>query len=229
MDNENNLKCNSKELALDSFELTWKFLEALVAELIKSIPLAGPIISAGQAIYNKNEMYNVKKGMETLSSKLTEYEKNNKISKDFDEREMYFLIKRYVTAIYNQPDEEIIRCLSNFVANCISEEFSDDKLKIIILDKISKYTRQHIYVLKGIVENDESKLQEENIGTNVNQLEYQKSQIAYHDNDNIEFCINELEKDGFIKREIGAWGSDTYTPYSPTGVGIRCLKMIEYL
>jgi len=174
------------------------------------------------------EMNNLNRAVEKLEKSVSDLVLQNKVDRNYIEnckREIYFIFKFFLNAVYNQPDEGFIDFLTQYVCNCINEEFSDVKIKVTILNKIAKYTKQHIEILKFIFEDSKKhgwpgKIQNEDYSL---QEQIKKADIEPFI---VKYCLDELLNDGFVFQKLGLFNGNTYSPYEITDAGVRCLKML---
>lgn len=200
----------------------WKALLETGAERIKSVPFLGDTITFNEKLYSIREMNNLKNGINFLAQNITTLQEEQKLDLEFiqnNTRDIYFLYKMFLCAIYNQPDEEYIEYLSRYISNCLNRDYSGFTLKLNILNKLSKYTKMHIKILKEIyadcLENMECKKFLGSIDITT------------------EYCVTELQNDGFITQALDNKYSYTWNDISNvhghkmTNVGIQTLKMIN--
>ena len=210
------------EIDIEAFRQT-------IQERLKGIPCFGDILVFKEKRENIIEMNGLNRAIEKIRENVNELIEKNIIDRNYIEqsqRELYFIFKFFLNAVYNQPNEEFIDFLSNYVCNCINEEFSSVKIKVAILNRIARYTKQHINVLKSIYEDSkehgwpgEIKNEDYNWQKQIDKIPDIEEFIAI-------FCFNDLVNDGFLFQKLGAFNYNTFSPYEITALGEQCLKMI---
>jgi len=99
---------------------------------------------------------------------------------------------------------------------------------VSILNKIAKYTKQHIEVLKSIFEDSKEHGWPGEIKSDDYNWQKQIEKIPQLEPAIIKYCLHELLNDGFIFQKLGTFSGITYSPYEITEVGVQCLKMLGY-
>jgi len=217
---------NFYDLNITSQNKIFNGLTTVVAERIKSIPVIGDIIVFTDAIKDINEWENVNKAVAQLQNKIDDLISQNKLDKEYIEenkREIYFLYKIFLGSTFNQPDEYFLEYLSSFLANCLSTDFTKNKMKIVMYNKFSKYTRQHIEVLNFFCK---ELIHHANNKGDKYTCKVQLEEIKNIDADIVDYCIISLMNDGFITQEISFWKPQYIAPYKISVHGMTALKMI---
>lgn len=201
--------------------------------ILKITPIIGPILSPIidyiDGVGNIKESENLKKCFEQLYDKIHELEISLKLIDKIGEsqqREIYFIFKKFVSAVYNQPDLEYIDYLTTYLTNCLNVDYSEDKMKVSILNKIAKYTKQHIEILSLLYIDfvEHNGLHKINIDNN--NVKLQMERMKHIDIVTINCCLCELKSDGLIYQHISAFSWSSFSPYLITELGIRSLEMI---
>lgn len=218
-----------KQLFKQEIELDTEALRLTLFERLKSIPYFGDILVFIEKRENLMEMQGLNIAIENLNELVEGLIKQNQVDYNYidsNQREIYFLFKFFLNAVYNQPDEEFIKYLSNYVSNCINEEFSSVKIKVAILNKIAKYTKQHVIVLKSIYEDSKEHGWPENLKNEDYNWQKQVERISDIEPFIVTYCFNELVNDGFLFQKLGAYNFNTFSPYEITELGLECLRMV---
>lgn len=203
----------------------------MLEERLKSIPFFGDILVFKEKRENIIEMNALNRAVDIIKESVESLIQDKKIDHNYIEkcqREIYFIFKFFFSAVYNQPDEEYVDYLSKFVSNCINEEFSEIKVKAAILNRIARYTKQHIEVLKYIFEDSRKHGWPGEIKNEDYNWQQQVAEMSHIEPYIIEFCFNDLKNDGFIFQTLGTFSANTYSPYEITKFGVQCLKMIGF-
>lgn len=217
-----------KSLFKYEFQIDIQALRQTIQERLKGIPFFGDILAFTENRENIIEMNGLYRAIDNLKDNVNKLIENEKIDKKYIEqsqRELYFIFKFFLNAVYNQPNEEFIDFLSNYLCNCINEEFSSVKIKVTILNRIARYSKQHIDILKTIYEDSKEhgwpgtiKNEDYNLQKQINKIPVEQF-IAV-------FCLNDLVNDGFLFQKLGMFNHNTSSPYEITKIGEQCLKMI---
>jgi hypothetical protein len=180
-------------------------------EFIKEVPILGQILAARDTYNNTYEAENLKIAIDKINKYINELDKKQKIDHDYllrMQKELYFIYKSFLNSILFQADDEYLDYLSKYVTNCLNVDFSEERMKLSILNKITKYTSLHFSILKDIYK--------DKLPSSIQQIRL----LAY--DSNYEYCISELLNDGFIKSK-----SPSLTKYAHTSAGAFLLKMLE--
>lgn len=225
---ENSIQLN-KQIFKQEICLDIEALRLTLFERLKSIPLFGDILVFIEKRENIMEMQGLNIAIRNLNESVEGLIEQNQIDYDYinnNQREIYFIFKSFLSAVYNQPDEEFIHYLSNYVSNCINEEFSSVKIKVSILNKIAKYTKQHVIVLKSIYEDSKEHGWPEKLKNDDYNWQKQVERISNIEPFIVTYCFNELVNDGFVFQKLGAYYFNTFSPYEITELGLKCLRMV---
>lgn len=218
-----------KSIFTYELEIDREAISQTIEERLKGIPVFGDVLTFIEKRQNIIEMNGLNRAVDSLKELVLKLVEENKVDRYYIEncqRELYFIFKFFLSAVYNQPNEEFIDYLSHYVCSCISEEFSDVKIKVNILNKIAKYTKQHIAILKFTYDDSRKHGWPDNLKNDDYNWQKQVEQIENIEPFIITYCFNELVNDGFIFQMLGTFNSNTFSPYEITELGEKCLKML---
>lgn len=215
-------------------EIVWETVKELV---IKEIPIFGKAFSVAENINNKKQVDNIIKGLQYIwhNFNLLSNELEEKLDKDFaneENAEFVTLVKQVLENITKQYKDEKVKYLANFLANSTKKEFSKAFYKEGILDKVSKYSIEHILILKHFydVESHEGTNSEENRKKPLDcKINLDTLCIEGIDNNIKRICIRDLESDGFIDEVTGAFYGYSGGNYYLTGYGKLCIELLKDL
>lgn len=217
-----------KSLFKYEFQIDIEALRQTVQERFKGIPFFGDILVFTEKRENIIEMNGLYRAIDKIKENVNILIENNKIDKKYIEqsqRELYFIFKFFLSAVYNQPNEEFIDHLSNYLCSCINEEFSSVKIKVVMLNRIARYTKQHIDILKSIYDDSKEHGWPGEIKNDDYNWQKQIDKIPVEQFIAV-FCLNDLVNDGFLFQKLGMFNHNTSSPYEITVIGEQCLKMI---
>ncbi len=126
-----------------------KIVESSAISLAASFPVFGSIATGWSEYKNHLQAENIKFILETFSKKLVELE--NKIDKDYlNSNELKALILQ--TSIYGKDEITIEkkRHLAYFLANSCTKEYTENSIKITVLETIKRLSSFDINVIKLI-------------------------------------------------------------------------------
>jgi len=214
------IKLTYDEDDIESTDIAIKKAGFAIKGILKAIPILGNILGPMIGYFDEKstfyEIENMKKSFENVYDILHDLEVHNKLIEHYPEqqqREYYFLFKKFMSAVYNQPDEEYIEYLTKYISNCMNKDFSNLTMKISILNKIAKYTHNHIELLYDIyLECKKEGRTRKYVGT----LDA-----------NIQYCINEMVGDGFIVFAVKNATYQDLSDGSPHEISLAGTKVLE--
>ena len=198
-------------------------------ERFKSVPILGDILVFKEKRENIVEMNGINRAIDNIEKNIKCLIEANRVDLNYIEKcqkEVYFIFKFFLNAVYNQPNEEFIDYLSHYLCNCINEEFSDVKIKVTILNRVTRYTKQHIDVLKSIYEDSKEHGWPGDIKNDNYNWQKQIENIPNIEPFLIKLCFHDLVNDGFLFQKLGAYNFNTFSPYEIIELGVICLKMV---
>ena len=205
-------------------------LSKMTTEVAKLIPGYGLLLIFDEKLNNTIEMNGINAGIEALKIKTDEIQRLQKIDDKYiknSKRELYFLFKTFLGSVYNQPDEECIQLLSYYTANCINVDYNEVKLKISLLNKLAKYSKTHIDILKALYVDWNDCDGSNNYKYENNDIERQIKKINFVNKSTFLYCAHDLLNDGFLFQVISTWLSNSYSPFQISETGIIALKMMD--
>lgn len=183
------------------------------------IGIDGALSAIGKKL-ESNEKERLSVLVNELEQKIESMDKN-KLDYNFINSDEFIEI---IFKVYNYTKREYrhdkIKYFANILINYSTIEFSNDFYKEGIIEKISKYSIEHILVLEKIYQGYYQKLKKEAKEKTFN---YRDIHIESISDEIRDICIYTLNSDGFIKEITGAYGGGSY---SITTFGIRCIELI---
>ena len=214
-------------------DICWETVKEVV---IKEIPIYGKIFSVIDNINSKKQIENIIKGLQYIwkNFEMLNEELNDKLDKEFvseDNLEFVLLAKRVFEDITKQYKEEKIRYLANFIANSSTKEYSKTHHKEGILDKITRYSVEHVLILKFFCDSnifeENSDLEKRRENLKENSVDIDTLQVDGLNKDIIRVCVRDLESDGFIDEIAGGYWGNNGGKYYLTNYGLTCIKLLE--
>ncbi|WFD09027.1 hypothetical protein [Tepidibacter hydrothermalis] len=158
----------------------------------------------------------------------------NKIDWDFIKSEEFLrIVFDTFEKAKKEYREEKLKYFANILLNYTTYQFSNDFYKEGIIERISKYSVEHIIVLEEIYKcctrkgniNDD-KIDQNVKNTNANYIHIDKLNVKNININIVNICIGDLSSGGFIIKENSTWEAVGGKCYSVTDYGIRLLQLI---
>jgi hypothetical protein len=201
-------------------------LNIFIEELKSKLPLYGSIEKLISDNLRKLEKDRLNKLLAQIQENLLVINKD-KLDKDFMNTEEFARLVFYgFQKVRTDHREEKIKYYANVLAKYCTVEYSNDFHKEGIIERVSKYSVEHILVL-----NEAYKifnLSEENDGTPKGLFVKTDIKIGEVDEEVIEICISDLKANGDLEIMVGF----SYSLYSPnefkiSSYGIKLIKTIK--